>query len=151
MTLSLDSSWIADVSMDAYSIGLGGTISLTRYARYLTIISDRLTKDGLLDSVGNIKSGSEYLAAMLVCDLIQSGPQKEYGITGESYGNDYRYTRSTESANSTKSTYLTKYELALSGRNRGVYSSSGVIRADAEIEFAKLSQGDIPKAYLTED
>lgn len=155
MTITLNSGWIADVSMDVYSVSADPSgnintktcISQTRYARYLTITADRLSKDGLLDSSGNIKVNSEYLAALLVCALIQSGPVTDLGIKSEDFGGAYSYTRSEAAASSTKSAFLMKYEEALKQRNRGVQASAGVTRDDFEIEFSKLSQGDLPRVY----
>jgi len=155
MVITLDKGWIADVSMDVYSVAADSSgnvntktcISQTRYARYLSIAADRLYKDELLDSSGNIKVGSEYLAALLVCDLIQSGPITDYGITSESYDSDYSYTKSALTAREVKSAFMCKYEDALASRNRGVQASAGVTREDFEIEFSKLSQGELPRVY----
>jgi hypothetical protein len=138
--------------MDAYSVSADASgnvntktcISQPRYSRYLTIITDRLKKDGLLDYSGNIKSGAEYLAALLICDLMQNGSITDYGIKSETYGKDYAYLRAE---NVTKSAFLTKYEYLLTQRNKGVYASSGTVREDYEIEFSKLSQGDLPRVY----
>lgn len=142
MTITLDAEWIADVSMDAYSVSItGGTITPTRFTRYLTIIESRLSKDGLLDASGNIKVGSEYLAALLICDLIQTGPVTDLGIKSEDFGGAYAYTKSEAAASSIKSAFMMKYESALVSNRTGVQASSGVTRRDYEIEFAKLSQG----------
>ena len=103
MTITLDTDWIADISMDTYSVAAdpsGNTsatcISQARYARYLTIISDpnygRLAQDNLLDSDGSLKTGAETLAALLVCDLIQSGPITNLGIKSEKFEDTYSYT-----------------------------------------------------------
>lgn len=148
MTITLDPTWVADVSMDAYSVtsienGTSATcISTTRYSRYLSRIEKRLIKDGLLDASGNIKSGYEDMAALLVCDLIQSGPITDMGIKSEDFGGDYSYTKSESAASSIKSAFMMKYEAELASTvSRGVYASSGTVRRDYEIEFAKLSQG----------
>jgi hypothetical protein len=152
MTITLDAGWISDASMDAYSVSIsGGTITPTRYARYLTIIETRLKKDNLLDASGNIKSGSEYLAALLICDLIQSGPITDLGIKSEDFGGAYSYTKSESAAASTKSAFLQKYESALATNNKGSYASSGVVRRDYEIEFSKLSQGVPPRIKDSSD
>lgn len=146
MTITLDPEWISDISMDAYSVGIGGTISTERYQRYLTIIVNRLSKDGLIEPSGDIKSGLEYLAALLICDIIQTGPITDTGIKSESFEGAYSYTRSESSASSNKSSFMIRYETELeSSIFRGKQASSNVIRSDYEIEFSKLSQGNSPR------
>ena len=151
MTITLDPGWISDISMDAYSVGFGGTIDSDRFSRYLSIISDlnygRLAKDGLLESDGSLKSGAEPLAALLICDLIQSGPVTDLGLKSEDFGGAYSYTKSETAAASTKSAFLQKYEATLekSPSRRGKLASSGTVRRDYEIEFSKLSQGTSPR------
>ncbi len=150
MTITLDAGWISDISMDAYSVGIEGsnsTISTERYARFLSIISDpvygRLSQDNLLNSDGSLKSGAEPLAALLICDLIQTGPVTDLGIKSEDFGGAYAYTKSEAAASSTKSAFMQKYEsvLAESPLKKGTFANNGVVRRDYEIEFAKLSQG----------
>jgi len=148
MTVALDPDWIADISMDTYSVSIvtsATCISPDRYARYLAIISDatygRLAQDKLLNSDGSLKGGAEPLAALLICDLIQSGPVSELGIMSENYGGDYSYQKSALVARDVKSAFMQKYESLLATFKKGVYSSSGAVRKDYEIEFAKLSQG----------
>ncbi len=150
MTISLDADWISDISMDTYTVGMDGTnstISTARYNRFLSIISDpvygRLAQDNLLNSDGSLKAGAEPLAALLICDLIQTGPITDLGIKSEDFGGAYAYTKSEAAASSTKSAFMQKYEvmLAESPLKKGKFSSSGVVRRDYEIEFAKLSQG----------
>lgn len=156
MTISLDSDWIADISMDTYTVAAdpsGNTsatcISQARYARYLAMISDatygRLAQDKLLNSDGSLKTGAETLAALLICDLIQSGPITNLGIKSEKFEDTYSYTVSDDAANNIKSGFMAKYEALLSTRNKGVFASSGTVRNDYEIEFAKLSQGTPPR------
>lgn len=156
MTISLDSNWVADISMDTYTVQAdpsGNTsatcISQARYTRYLAIISDsnygRLAQDNLLDSDGSLKTGAEPLAALLICDLIQSGPITNLGIKSEKFEDTYSYTVSDDAANTAKSGFMGKYEALLSKRSRGVFASSGTVRNDYEIEFAKLSQGTPPR------
>lgn len=142
MTITLDADWIADVSMDEYTVSMsGGTITPERFTRYLSMIESRLLSDDLLDSSGNIKAGKEYLAALLVCDLIYSGPVNKLGMKTESIGN-YSYTKADSSTGNVKSGFLQKYELLLvSSHSKGKFASYGTIRGDNEIEFAKLTQG----------
>jgi hypothetical protein len=157
MTITLDPGWISDISMDAYSVGFGGTIDSDRFSRYLSIISDlnygRLAKDGLLESDGSLKSGAEPLAALLICDLIQSGPVTDLGLKSEDFGGAYSYTKSESAAASTKSAFLQKYEcvLAESLLRKGKFSSTGAVRRDYVVEFAKLSQGSSPKVKDSSD
>ena len=152
MTVLLDPGWIADISMDTYSVAAdpsGNTsatcISPARYARYLAIISDitygRLSQDKLLNSDGSLKGGAEPLAALLICDLIQSGPVTDFGIKSEKFEDTYSYTKYDGAAGSTKSAFLSKYDELLAKRNKGVFAGTGTARRDYEIEFAKLSQG----------
>jgi hypothetical protein len=82
--------------------------------------------------------------ALLICDLIASGPVTDLGIKSEDFGGAYSYTKSDAAASSTKSAFLIKYETALSQRTIGKYASSGQVRRDYQIDFAKLSQGDSP-------
>ena len=162
MTITLDADWIADISMDTYTVAAdpsGNTsatcISQARYTRYLAIISDsnygRLAQDNLLDSDGSLKTGAETLAALLICDLIQSGPVTDLGIMSENFGGDYSYQKSALVARDTKSAFLSKYEALLAKRYNGVYASSGTVRNDYEIEFAKLSQGTPPRVEDSSD
>lgn len=143
--------------MDTYSVQAdpsGNTsatcISSTRYSRYLDIISNttygRLALDGLLESDGSLKVGAEPLAALLICDLIQSGPITTPGIKSEDYAGDYSYTRSEAAASNTKSAFMMKYEqtLAESIMRKGKFASTGQARHDYQIELSKLSQGDFP-------
>lgn len=152
MTITLDADWIADISMDTYSVAAdppGNTsascISQARYSRYLAIISNstygRLALDNLLNSDGSLKTGAEPLAALLICDLIQSGPITNLGIKSEKFEDTYSYTISDDAANTVKSGFMAKYEALLTTMKRGVFASSGTVRKDYEIEFAKLSQG----------
>lgn len=148
MAITLDVSWVADVSMDTYTVGntSENTITTTRFSRFLTIIEPRLRADGFLNSAGNLDSSknAEYYAALLICDLIASGPVTDLGIKSEDFGGAYSYTKSDAAASSTKSAFLIKYETALSQRTIGKYASSGQVRRDYQIDFAKLSQGDSP-------
>lgn len=148
MAITLDATWIADVSMDTYSVGdtSDDTITTTRYTRFLTIIEPRLRSDGFLNSAGALDSSknAEYYAALLICDLIASGPVTDLGIKSEDFGGAYSYTKSEAAASSTKSAFLIKYETALSQRTTGKYASKGQARSDYQIEFAKLSQGAFP-------
>ena len=142
MTITLDPEWISDISMDAYSVGIGGTINSDRFNRYLFIISDpnygRLAKDGLLESNGSLKSGAEPLAALLICDLIKNKPISD-DYKSETFSDGYAYTKSTTDI--TKSGFLLKYESMLSELRTGKHATTGTVRRDYEIEFAKLSQG----------
>ena len=160
MTITLDPDWISDISMDAYSVqtdASGNTsatcISSTRYSRYLEIIANplygRLTLDGLLESDGSLKSGAEPLAALLICDLIQTGPVTDLGIKSEDFGGAYSYTKADSAASTTKSAFMQKYEATLenSPLKKGKFASSGAVRRDYSIEFAKLSQGIPPKVH----
>ena len=164
MTITLDPDWIPDISMDAYSVqtdASGNTsatcISQSRYSRYLNIISNstygRLAKDGLLESDGSLKDGAEPLAALLICDLIQSGPVTDLGIKSEDFGGAYSYTKSESAAASTKSAFMQKYEyvLAESPLRKGKFSTTGTVRRDYIVEFAKLSQGFSPKVEDSSD
>ncbi len=154
LTITLDATWIADASMDLYSVSVldasgnvvtSGTITPTRYERFLIQVTPRLSLDGLLDSNGSLKSGYELYAALLVCDLIKSGKTIESGLKSESYGNSYSYTKSDAAATTNKTSYMLRYEAGLAELRKGVFASKGVHRADKEIEFAKLSQGDTPE------
>jgi len=147
MTITLDADWIADVSMDTYTVGDTGIESITtaRFTRYLTIIESRLIQDSLIDASGNIKVGSEYLAALLICDLIQTGPITDLGIKSEDFGGAYSYTKSEAAASTTKSAFMMKYETSIQTKCRGKQASVGQVRRDYEIEFAKLSQGNGPR------
>jgi hypothetical protein len=144
VTITLDASWIVDVSMDAYSVGVTGTINSTRYARYLTRINPRLLADNLLESDGSLKTGCESLAAWLVCDLIQKGPITDPGIKSEDFGGAYSYTKTDAAASSVKSAFMVNYENELAIKWRGKHAVSGTERSDKIIEFAKLSQGNPP-------
>lgn len=152
MTITLDSEWIADISMDRYD---ASDLPMGRYAKYLSIISDptygRLANDNLLNSDGSLKTGAEPFAALLICDLIQSGPVSDLGLMSENFGGDYSYQKSALVARDTKSAFLSKYEDLLSKRNTGVFASSGTVRNDYEIEFAKLSQGTPPRVGNSSD
>ena len=114
MTITLDAGWIEDMSMGIYTVGTSGTISTARYTRFLSVISDdtygRLSIDGLLNADGTLKTGAEPLAALLICDLIQSGPVTDTGITSEDFGGDYSYTKSAVVARDMKSAFMAKYE-----------------------------------------
>lgn len=158
MVITLDADWISDISMDKYSVQTdpsGNTsktcISQTRFSRYLTIIESRLSKDGLLDSNGTIASENEYLAAYLICDLIQRGPVTAAGMKSENFGGSYTYTKTDAAADSVKSSFMLNYEAELSSRNRGTYPTDGAVRIDYEIEFSKLSQGDVPQIADTSE
>lgn len=157
ITITLDEDWISDISMDTYSVQTdpsGNTsatcISSSRYSRYLEIISNttygRLAQDGLLESDGSLKSGAEPLAALLICDLIQSGSVTDLGIMSENFGGTYSYQKSALVARDTKSAFMQKYEqtLAESLMRKGKFASAGQARSDYQIELAKLSQGDYP-------
>jgi hypothetical protein len=143
MTITLDASWIKDVSMDVYNVGIGGTIDNIRFARYLTIINSRLIKDNLLNTDGSLKTGYEYLAALLICDLIQKSPATDIGIKSEVFG-DYSYSKTDAASNTTKSAFMINYENELAVRRPVKLASARVTRTDQNIEFAKLSQGDYP-------
>lgn len=147
MTITLDSGWIPDVSMDNYTVGdtEGCTISNSRYSRFLDIINTRLSKDGLLDSAGEIKTDCEYLAALLVCDLISRSKMTDYGIKQENYARDYAYTKTDDAANNVTSSFMLRYEDELSTRTRSAYATTYATREDAEIEFAKICQGPYPQ------
>ena len=153
ITITLDADWIADISMDTYIVSdYEGTITNERFTRYLTIIEPRLSRDGLLDASGNIKVGSEYLAALLICDLIQCGPITDLGLKSEDFGGAYSYTRSEAAASSIKSAFMQRYESSLlSNSHRGTFASSGQARSDYQIELAKLSQGDYPSIADSSD
>lgn len=142
MTITLDPDWVVDISMDEYSIGIGGTISTDRFNRFLSIISNstygRLSKDNLLESDGSLKSGAEPLAALLICDLIKNKTISD-DYKSETFSDGYAYTKSTTDI--TKSGFLLKYESMLSELRTGKHATTGTIRRDYEIEFAKLSQG----------
>lgn len=144
MAITLDPEWISDISMGSYSVGISGTIDNDRYSRCLDIITPRLLSDNLLSKDGSLKQGTEYLAALLICDLIANGPVTQHGITSENFGGDYVYTKSALIARSTKTNFLVRYEEELEIRRRGKQSSSGAVRKDYQIEFAKLTQGEIP-------
>jgi len=146
MTITLDPGWISDISMDEYSVGIGGTISTDRFNRFLTIISDsnygRLAKDNLLNSDGSLKTGAEPLAALLICDIIQNKGIADNNKS-ETFSDGYSYTKF--STDVTKSSFLQKYEATLSELRTGKHAKSGTVRSDYEIEFAKLSQGIPPR------
>jgi hypothetical protein len=145
MTITLDPGWIFDVSMGTYSVGdIAGTISNDRFSRFLTIIESRLTVDNLLNTDGSLKTGTEYLAALLICDLITNGKVTNYGVVSENFGGDYSYSKSALTARTTKTNFLVRYEEELTIRRKGKSASNGAVRKDYQIEFAKLTQGNMP-------
>lgn len=151
MTITLATSYIADVSMDAYTVGESGTITETRYTVFLNLINSRLSKDGLLESDGSLKTGCEYLAALLICDMIKSGQTQDTGIIEETFEGGYKYKKTQGAAESPISKFMQRYEAEIKMRNRGSAASSGQVRADYEIEFAKLTQGTPPYVDDTSD
>lgn len=151
MTITLLPSYIADVSMDAYTVGDSGTITETRYTVFLDLINSRLSKDGLLTSVGELKTGCEYLAALLICDMIKSGQTQDTGIISETFEGGYKYTKSQAAAELPVSKFMQRYEAEIKMRNRGSTASTGAVRSDYEIEFAKLTQGTPPHIEDTSD
>lgn len=150
MTIILNSDWISDITRGTYTVSDSGTITESTYNRYLSIISNplfgRLSKDNLLNPDGSLKDGCEYLAALLICDMIQAAPITDRGIVSENFGGDYSYQKSSSVVSDIKSAFMEKYENSLSSRNKGTYSSQSSVadRSDVNIEFAKLTQGNIP-------
>lgn len=152
MTITLDTVHIRAASMGAFSVGTSGTIDDELYNIYLEYINTRLSKDGLLTSTGELKTGCEYLAALLICDLIKSGQTQDTGIIEESFGGgEYKYKKTQAAAELPISKFMQRYEAELKMRNRGAAASSGQVRSDYEIEFAKLTQGPQPSVENTSD